>query len=173
MTELVISVLALVFTVASFWWMNWRPGRLRIGLPRSYAAVGSATGRVLVQVPFVFFNGGATPVIVQNLRLRIEGGGAPLAFNAIVDSIGTDAGRRFATQFPVRQQEALTLICEFQRDGGGLLFQAGSYRVRLEAVWTPSTRWRELATFELNVRPADLPSVNERLIVRDNWPAAE
>jgi hypothetical protein len=166
---LVISIAALLFTVFSFWWMNWRPGKLSVGRPRSYAAIGSASGKVLVEVPLVFFNRGASPVLVQNLRLHIEGGGTPLRFNALVDRIGTDEGRRFATQFPVRQQEAVTLICEFQRGGGGLLFEARPYSVTLEGVWGRSLRWRRLAMFDLNVTEADLPSINGRLIVRDNW----
>jgi hypothetical protein len=170
---LVISVLALLFTVTSFWWMNWRPSKLLVGRPRCYAAIGSETGNVIVEIPLVFFNRGATPVLVQNLRLRIANRGGPLAFNAIVDSIGTDHGRRLATQFPVRQHEAVFLICEFQRGGGGLLFQAGRYSVTLEGVWGRSTRWRGLAKFDLNVRETDVPSINQLFIARDNWDVSE
>jgi hypothetical protein len=166
---LFISLMALLFTVFSFWWMNWRPGKLRVGRPRSYAAIGSDSGNVMVELPLVFFNRGATPILVHNLRLRIEGGGKPLAFNAVVDKIGTDVGRRFAIQFPVRQQEALSLICEFQRGGGGLLFEARRYSVTLEGVWGRSERWRRLAQFDLRVAETDAESINRQFIVRDNW----
>jgi hypothetical protein len=75
--------------------------------------MGSDSGKIIMELPLVFFNQGATPIIVHSLRLHIEGGGKPLVFNAVVDKIGTDEGRRFAAQFPVRQQEAVVLICEF------------------------------------------------------------
>lgn len=53
--SLVISGLALLFTVAGFWWMNWRRSNLRVSTPRTYAAVGSRDV-LLVKLPFVFYN---------------------------------------------------------------------------------------------------------------------
>jgi len=35
---LFISVFALLFTIFSFWWMNWRRGKIIVGSPRSFAA---------------------------------------------------------------------------------------------------------------------------------------
>ena len=121
----------------------------------------------------MFFNYGATPVLVENLRLRLDGGGEPLAFNAVADWMGSDVGRRFATQFPVRQREAVALVCQFQREGGGLLFEARRYAVTLEGLWGRRKRWRRLVGFDLNVTGADLPSINKQLIVRDNWKSSD
>jgi hypothetical protein len=39
MASLVISGCALAFTLFSFWWMNWWPGRLWVAKPRSFAVV--------------------------------------------------------------------------------------------------------------------------------------
>jgi hypothetical protein len=33
----IISIAALAFTVFSFWWMNWRKGKLIVGPPRTFA----------------------------------------------------------------------------------------------------------------------------------------
>ena len=68
-SALIISTLALLFTIFSFWWMNWRTGILRVGTPRSYAAFGSVENKMVLEFPFVFFNDGPIPIIVQNLRL--------------------------------------------------------------------------------------------------------
>lgn len=168
----VISVLALVFTIATFWWMNWRRGSLLVGPPRSYAAKGSLADRLLIELPLVFFNRGATPVVVQNLRLRLghEASDArPLTFTATVDKLGTDQGRALATQFPVRPQEASLWICEFQRNPGQLVFEVRAYEIILEAVLNNSSIWRELARFDLNVRNRNLPAINQGFITHDNW----
>ena len=34
---LLVAVLALLFTVASFWWLDARRGSLQVGQPRAYA----------------------------------------------------------------------------------------------------------------------------------------
>lgn len=126
---LIISILALIFTVLSFWWMNWRTGHLHVSGPRSYAAKGALDGRLILRFPFVFFNDGPMPIIIQNLRLIFveENDGRPLKFAATVKKIRTsdeDQERDFAVQFPVRGREALPLICEFQRNPGGMVFEA-------------------------------------------------
>src|SRR5688572_21193856 len=100
---LIISITALLFTVFSFWWMNWRTGNLRVGRPRTFAAFGSQDGKVVLEFPLIFFNDGPIPIFVQNLRLIFleEKQPRPLNFIAIVKKLGTDEDRAFATQFPV------------------------------------------------------------------------
>jgi len=68
---LVISGLALLFSVASFYWMNWRRGRILVGPPKSFAAVGSQDAKLIIRLPLVFFNSGAIPIVVQDLQLLI------------------------------------------------------------------------------------------------------
>jgi hypothetical protein len=172
LSAFIISALALVFTIATFWWMNWRRGSLLVGPPRSYAAKGSLAERLLIELPLVFFNRGATPVVVQNLRLRLSheaSDAPPLTFTATVEKLGTDQGRALATQFPVVPQEARLWICEFQRTPGQLEFEVRSYEIILEAVLDNSRTWRELARFDLNVRDRTLPAINQRFITHDNW----
>jgi hypothetical protein len=50
-----ISVLALAFTVASFWWLHARRGALTATRPRAYAFLD----RVRLRLPLAFFNTGA------------------------------------------------------------------------------------------------------------------
>lgn len=166
---IVISVSALVFTLFSFWWMNWRPGKLITTEPRSYAAIASPD-RVIVELPLVFFNKGATPVIVHNLRLKVPGVELPLFFNAIVQKLGNHDDRRFATQFAVRAQEAVTHICEFQAMVAGFRFERREYAMSLECAFGNSRKWRPLLGFSLYVTDRDLTSINNSFIVHDNWP---
>jgi hypothetical protein len=52
---LVISIFALLFTIFSFWWMNWRKGKLIIGPPRSFAlAAQGKEGLLLIRIPLIF-----------------------------------------------------------------------------------------------------------------------
>lgn len=83
---LMLSIFALVFTIYSFWWMNWRRGKLIVGIPRSYAAFGSKDERIILEFPFDFINTGPLPIIIRNLRLLIlnEESQAPLTFTATV-----------------------------------------------------------------------------------------
>jgi hypothetical protein len=147
---LIISILALFFTVFSFWWMNWRPGKLVLTEPRSYAAIAAAD-KVIIELPLVFFNTGATPIVVHNLHLTLPGVDRPLFFNAVVQKLGDHDDRRFATQFAVRQREAVTLICEFQGQVSGFAFERREYPVLLEWVRGNSRKWRELLQFPLTV----------------------
>jgi hypothetical protein len=167
---MVISILALLFTIYSFWWMNWRRGRLHVGEPRSYAARGSKEAKLVVEIPLVFFNDGPIPRIVRNLRLVPieEEISVPLVFTATVKKLGTDEGRAMATQFPVRGREAPLLICEFQRDPGMLEFRTGSYPFSLQALLDRQVRWKEILRFELNVSPKSANSINRQFIVHDN-----
>ncbi len=165
-----ISMLALLFTFFSFWWMNWRTGKLKIGAPRSYAALGSLERQMILEFPFVFFNDGPMPIIVQNLRLVFsdETQRRPLVFIAVVKKLGRDDDRSFATQFPVRGREAILLICEFQRDPGGLVFQERRYPMELQAQTDGSKLWTCICRFTLNVSAQGLQTINQAFVVHDN-----
>jgi hypothetical protein len=152
--------------------MNWRRGNIKIGIPRSYAAKGAKDNTLIIEIPIVFFNDGATPIIIQNLRLIFmeeRHNPQPLPFIATVEKLGTDEGRTFASQFPMRGREAIKLICEFHRSPGNLIFEAKQYLIELQAVLDEKRDWVTLYLFPLNVTEHSLKTVNERFIVHDNW----
>lgn len=167
--SVVLSVLALAFTLFSFWWMQWRPGKLVVTEPRSYAAVSTA-GKIVFEIPLVFFNKGATPIIVHNLRVKVAGIDEPLLFIAVVQKLGNHDDRRFASQFAVRQQEAVTLICEFQALVAGFFFERRNYQAVLEWAQDSSRKWKQLLDFTVHVTDRDLQTINSAFIVHDNWP---
>ena len=166
-----ISILALAFTVFSFYWMNWRRGKLLISPPRTYAAIGSQSGKLVIDLPLVFFNNGPIPIVVQNLRLLFPEDKLyvqPLRFIATVEKIGTKEGRGFATQFPVRGREAVKMICEFQREPGNLIFKTRVYAVELQAKLDYDERWQTLLTFKLRVNLESMAAINSQFVAHDN-----
>ena len=167
---LIISVLALLFTIFSFWWMNWRTGKLHVSPPRTYAALGSLEARMVLEFPFIFFNDGPMPIIVQNLRLIFsdEKQHLPLIFMATVKEVGNHQNRAFATQFPIRGREAILYICEFQREPGNLVFEAKKYQLELQGKLGNSKKWKKICQFNLNVTEKSLPTINKQFIVHDN-----
>lgn len=167
---LTISILALVFTILTFWWMNWRTGKLIVGSPRSYAAYSSPNGKMAMHLPFVFYNNGPTPIFLQNLRVVFldEDPPMPLNFIALVDKIGTDEGRTFATQFPINGREAVLYICDFQRNLSGRIFEAGKYSMELQAKLDNNKKWKRISSFDLNVTEKSVPILTKQFIVHDN-----
>jgi hypothetical protein len=67
--SLIISIVALLFTIGSFWWINARRGKLRSFEPLSFAAM-IRTDNSVFRFPLVLYNNGAKPIVVQNLRMR-------------------------------------------------------------------------------------------------------
>ena len=66
---LIIAVLALLFTVGSFWWLNARRGKLQVARPPAYAFAR----KVRLRLPLTFYITGAKALIVADLRVVIDG----------------------------------------------------------------------------------------------------
>ena len=170
-TAVVISSSALGFTVFSFWWMNWRKGMIKLGSNlRSYAACATQK-KLLIEVPLIFFNNGAVPLVIENLRLffpKIPEKDKYLFFNATVSKLGTDDGRGFAKPFSVRGGDVIELICEFQNPSTSFAFEKDSYPFEIQALLGHEGDWVTLNKYVLNVRENQIKTLNERLITHDN-----
>jgi hypothetical protein len=68
---LVISLLALLFTLSSFWWLNARRGAIQAATPQGYAFVDGFR----LRLPLALFNSGAVPLLITDLRIQICGVG--------------------------------------------------------------------------------------------------
>lgn len=153
--------------------MNWRLGKLRVGAPRSYAAVASPE-KLFLEFPLVFQNTGPRTIVVDNLRVLLpeHGGDAePLKFQATVEKLATSEGRAFATQFPVAGGNAVFRICEFQlREPKLQQFEEKDYLLELQGALNGKTRWQTLCTFKLNVTDRGLATINHgTLTAHENW----
>lgn len=67
-----VPLCALFFTVASFWWIYLRRGRLRASEPSTFVSVDHGP-TLRIRFPIVIFNTGAAGIVVDDLRVLIEG----------------------------------------------------------------------------------------------------
>lgn len=145
---LAISVFALAFTVASFWWLNARRGSLTATRPRSYAFVE----KVRLRLPLAFFNTGAKALIVSDLRLVIEDSTSrkPLGWITTRTKLRPepDDGFAFATPFAIQGRGTKEVVAEFGDDLGWTPARGSRHRVRLQAQVHPSEEWDDVLAFD-------------------------
>lgn len=112
---LVVTIVALAFTVVSFWWLNARAGMLQIvGEPRSYSF--AAASDLTLNLPLVFTNSRPRAAVAINLRLRLDTPGFPsmVPFVATQDGVTPKSdGRKMATSVVIQGRETRLVCCEF------------------------------------------------------------
>ena len=163
-----ISVCALLFTVASFWWIQTRRGRLR--LHTGHVLSGVLAKKAIVYLPLVFHNPAPATLTVTDLRLIIEGGsGGPEDADRLVspgklfwiashEAVYPESGkhRQYAMPFAVEGRKAVGLVIEFQWEGQRSELKHGPYTATVEGLVLPQRfgrrRWRPLLTFTLNTQ---------------------
>lgn len=143
----------MVFTVASFWWLNARQGRLKSWEPQSFAAIVHGS-MVRLRLPLVLHNTGAKPIVVQDLRLTFPDEPAshlPLLWTSSPSRLqpGPDEEPALPAGFVVGGREAQQLFIEFEAPFSGFIPEARDYKVRI-LVWVGHRKgWRSLLTFTL------------------------
>ncbi|MFJ5530275.1 hypothetical protein [Streptomyces sp. NPDC093261] len=149
----VVSVCALVFTVASFWWINARQGHLKSWEPHSFAAIVHPSLACL-RLPLVLHNTGAKPIVVQDLVLTFPHEPAshlPLLWKSSPSRLEPGPGEelKLPAGFAVAGREAKQLFIEFEAPFSGFVAEARDYTVRIEARVGHRRGWRPLLTFTL------------------------
>lgn len=167
-SSFIISVLALGFTLFSFWWMNWRPGRLRVGDLRQFAAGRTSTGEsdapvsICIGLPLVIVNTGACTVVLESLRLTPVGrdrlGG--LSFRNVESPLWTiDVSQvkqdNFFLPASVKANEVLRSNFVFTAEQSRLKIDRRLYHMHLEGKISWSRDWTKLKDIELDFRDFD------------------
>lgn len=153
-TSIVVSILALLFTVAAFWWLHARRGKIEASAPRTYAFAE----KVRLRLPLVFFNTGAAALTVTDLRIALDGDPARSGFDWITTrstlrpANGDD--HRYATPFAVRGRDAREVIAEFGDNDGWSPPPGSRHRMRVQAMVSPSEEWEEVGAFDWWAPPA-------------------
>jgi len=177
-SALFLAFLSFLWTVGTFWWMQWRKGRIQVGPPRSFAARGSSDEQLMLYLPLIFFNTGPTPRVIEDLRVVFLGGldPTPLTYVARGEALPgskPNQDRLFSTQFGIPGRQLVTGVFEFQRRPGKLLFEAKRYNLALEARLDGSETWsRLIAAFPLFVSAKYVPQINTVLVTYNNYPDA-
>jgi len=186
-----IAVLALLFTVGSFCWIQVRRGRLIVYPPSTYAGSSGSQKLVLI-LPLVFYNPAPAPIVVLGLRLKIESrttskrkaneasptvGSADEqvlpalvywhATNSVLYNPTNSGGWRvFASPFAVDGRRAAEKFIEFQWNPPLTRLGRGPYLVTIEVKTAHRSRWQATDSFLLNTQLS--MDNREALIVRPN-----
>lgn len=142
----------------------------------------------MINLPLVFYNDGAAPIVVQNLRLRLERpigqvakriGGTPIRpwnkpevpeplpitmwWRGTRPEVQPREGNRpLPAAFPVAGRTAVAAFIEFGReresDGPPLDWIGGPCTAIIEVKMAHRKRWADLSTFELHTERIDVPN---------------
>jgi hypothetical protein len=187
---LVVSTLALLFTVFTFWWLQARRGRLITFAPQSYA--GRLQGDVILSIPLVLYNTGPTPIVVTDFQLRLDvppgaerqpGMPTSMSWSARqgqLEPANPDKGKGVRTlpaPFSVPGRSTEDSFIEFARKNFDVTsgpFTASIYvrlgrRALWDRVWWPSdgNGWSHLRTLTLHT---EIPGPADAYITRTNDP---
>lgn len=176
------SVLALLFTVASFWLIQVRRGRLRIDTGHTLSGA-LLSDKSIIYLPLVFQNPAPAALVVADLRLVLEQlPSSPAAsylparlfWIASHAAVYPETGkhRDYAFPFPVEGRKAVSKVIEFQWEGQTHGLEHGPYKASVEALVTPQRfnrkRWKRLLTVDLHTELWD--ATRDRLLPRSNDP---
>lgn len=179
----VISVAALIFTLASFWWIQVRRGRLRVETGPVFSGA-ITSNKIVFNVPLVFHNPAPASLVVADIKLHLSGGGdesSPdrkalpkrmfwIAFHGSVYP-ESDKHRQFAMPFAVEGRKSVERVIEFQWDNPETQLEDGPYTANVEVLVLPQRwrqrRWRTTCTYPLRTdlwsgaRAALIPRTND------------
>jgi hypothetical protein len=157
-----VATTALVFTVASFWWLNIRQGRLRSYAPQAFAA--ALRDGLRIRLPLVLHATGAKPIIVQDMRLGIictEVDAVVLEWVIVRSQLkpASDDDHQFASAFVVPGRGAVQLFAEFVFDGETPRAMDGlACRARLDVRQGHRHDWKALLEFDLHTERIKHPN---------------
>jgi hypothetical protein len=147
-----ISILALIFTVGSFYWLNARRGSITAVVPEIYAFVEGFR----LRLPLAFLNDGAIPILVSDLRIEIVGVGYfPWQTTRTILRPEENDGSAFATPFTVPQRGTKHVIAEFGDDVSWMPRPGSEHQLRMEARIHPDDGWEEIFSFPWFAPPTE------------------
>jgi hypothetical protein len=163
-SPVLISCIALVFTIFSFWWMNWRPAKLQVGDLRHFAA-GKATAGLsnspnllVVALPLILHNSGARPLVIESIRLVEVSRSRIGTFEFVgVDShLGTPPFNErvnrdyFRLPLALKANEITKANFIFERPAEEFNYTNALYHFHLEAKLSGLRDWHKVKDIELN-----------------------
>jgi hypothetical protein len=148
-----LSIIGLLFTAGSFWWLHAREGSITATRPRAYAFVRSGD-TLRLRFPFSFFNDGAKALLVPDLRVVLEDeqGQPALRWATTRGRLRpeSDDGFAYPVPFSIAGRSTAKVIAEFEPSADLHWSPATdvAHRLRLQALIHPSRDWLELVAFD-------------------------
>jgi len=118
--------------------------------------VGEEKGKLIFQIPLVFYNNGAATQVVQNLKLEIEQNNksAILIFNGTESDLAYQEGskRLWARQFAIEGRKTYSAVFEFFKNPVEFLPSEGRCKATLKGKLYEKRVWSELLVFPLIIK---------------------
>lgn len=144
---LFISVLALLFSVLSFWWIHWRRGKIIVSLPIKFGLnYNKSTRKIIVQLPLTFYNNGAAALIINNLRIEIKNISKTeyLFFNKTFKDLESNEERNWGYAFPVEGRKTYSKVFVFMNVDIDFIIPSDFIEYSLEAQINNKNEWKIL-----------------------------
>jgi hypothetical protein len=169
----VIAVLALFFTIFSFWWLQARKGSVKGFEPPTYAGAASANDFRL-RLPVALYNSGARTRVVCRVRLAIDTSPTVtvLSWMTFRTTIKPDTNDvvDFAGPYVIAGRAAEVRFIEFVGDFAGGLPEPRDYTARFEIQMDGAATWLTVCEFVLRLGHMQHPGV---YIAYPNSPASD
>ena len=163
-----ISLLALTFSVLTFWHVNQRKGRLFSTDPITYQCRNSDPEDIVIRVPLVLTNTGPVGIVIADIRANISGRDfqAHLVWElerSKMDTEGEDHGfKDWATPINISGHDSVKHVIEFGHTSLNPCYLTAweSYTITIEgyigyAKSKPNWNWKQLCQFEIFGPPDD------------------
>lgn len=150
--SVIIAFMALIFTVASFWWLQARKGKLKLYPVTTFS--GEATNHTFVlRVPIIIYNTGAIPRVVTGMRLRWQGDQTQVfechSFRKTIKATEGDQDD-YVHPYVVPGRSVITKHAHFIAEGFGQYLSSQPSTFLLEITVDASTTWKVLDSVTLH-----------------------
>ena len=151
---LLVSLAALIFTVASFWWLQARCGRLILSGVPAFSGYVATDRRLGIRLPILLYNTGARTRLVDELRLVSPswdpGQAQWQTFHATLKPQAGDGDTDdFAGPYPIDGRRAAMRFVKFTYPLGMTLPEPRETVCRVEARLDGSLAWTVVGSFTL------------------------
>lgn len=141
-----LSIVAIAFTIFSFWWINARMGRLVVIGPQ-YVFGRFKSNTLAIQLPIVFQNTGAQTIVISGIRIRFTEANRSDLLWVGFSTDPLHGNFEFKRPVVLKKFDATETIVYFQREKVDNQFQPE--KVQLQAIWSGKGSWRTLSTITL------------------------
>lgn len=170
---LFISIIALLFSISSFWWIHWRRGKIVVSFPIKFSLnFNSNSKKLIIGLPLVFYNNGASSIIVNNLRLKLFDRNHKeqlLHFNNTFLDLETDRERQLGYAFPIEGRKSYSKVFVFMKSGIDFEIPNEKLKVNLQAQVNNDYKWIELLKISLLTPEIHHQTMREILRAYNNY----